>query len=263
MLTAACMAALVAGCGGGGDEGERGAPAPKGTPARSSELDAAAKATKAIRSYRATVKMRSDVAGAAQRFDGVVISAVDARSGRIFGRFAEAGARETQLEAITQGATQWVRSGQLTRQLPDGKRWLRVEGDASTPSTLTPVEFVTFLRDSGSARELGEEDVRGEPTTHVTGELDSKAIARTSGVAAQQRLQRVVGAGDFRATVDLWIGEDDRPRRMQLTMRPPKPTTGMLRSTLEVLGYDVDLRNAAPPPARETVTPAELGAPGG
>ncbi|HEY8523959.1 MAG TPA: LppX_LprAFG lipoprotein [Acidimicrobiales bacterium] len=111
----------------------------------------------------------------------------------------------------------------------DGRRWVRfgaedvgVEGSpfAAITRLANPEGILALLgAATGDVETVGEDEVRGEPATHVQTTIDL-AAARDQGPDGEwPMLDALAGEGDSRidtVPVDLWIGEDGLLRRFRV-----------------------------------------------
>jgi hypothetical protein len=237
--------ALIAGCGeeeGGGDGG--------GGDVRSA-LAAAAEKSKDIKTFSQTFTMESDLGGATFSFDGEGTSTADNQRGTMKGTM-EVGGQTIEFEGILDGTFMYLKGEGLGA--PAGK-WIKTE-DPPT-STMSPTEFVNFLKDADGVEEVGTEDVNGEQTTNYRGPLDLDKLAEKSGPAIIQQLKNNPEVGKLDITVDLWVREDGLPARFGLEITAPGEAEGSMKVSSDITDYDVPV-NADPPPASDVIE-----APGG
>ncbi|QFQ99767.1 LppX_LprAFG lipoprotein [Streptomyces phaeolivaceus] len=137
-----------------------------------------------------------------------------------------------------------------------GKRWIRYAyGDmdemiGGAPgvyvrdhfASVTPNQSVRLLLASGDVERVGEEDVRGERTTHYAGTVRAESA------------EQLKAAGITTADIDLWIDDDHL-----LVKKVEKADTanGTVRSTVHYSDYGVDV-STEEPPAAETVDHKDL-----
>jgi hypothetical protein len=208
-------------------------------------LDAAARKTTAAESFKQRFTMESDIEGAVMSADGEGTFSSDSTRG-VMAATMEIEGEELTFEGITVDGVMYLKSDDIP--LPDGKTWLKTE-DPPT-STLSPSEFVIFLRDSEGVENVGTEEIRGEETTHFRGPLDLGRLARESGQAVIKRLAASPEAEQLRLTVDVWVASTGLPSRLVLEITAPGRAEGSLKITADMLDYNVEV-DASPPPARE------------
>jgi hypothetical protein len=242
LLILLSLFALVAGgCGsddgGGGEEDDPLA-----------ALDAAAKKTKAAESNRQEFTMESDIGGAELSMEGEGTFSADSTRGHMtFDMETPQG--DGSFEAIVVDGVMYIKGDQI--QLPGGKEWLKQQDPPS--NTMSPSEFVTFLRDSGNVENKGTEEIRGEETTHFAGPLDLQKLAEESGSDIVEQLKSTPGAEDMEMNIDIWVGPDGLPARMILDVSAPEQAEGSMKVTSDILEYNVDVEAEAPP-ASEVAT---------
>jgi hypothetical protein len=226
---------IAAGCGSG--EGE-----PLVT------LDAAAKKTQASESNRQEFSMVSDIEGNELSMTGEGTFSADATRGRMTFEM-DADENQGSFEAIADGRYTYLKSDQLP--LPAGKEWLKTTDAPS--STLSPREFVDFLRGSGEVDNEGTEEIRGEQTTHYRGSVNLRELAEASRSELLRRLNQAPDVDALDTTIDIWVREDGLPSRLALEVRPPQDeASGSVKVTTDILEYDVEV-DAEPPPASKVV----------
>ncbi|MDX2759286.1 hypothetical protein [Streptomyces europaeiscabiei] len=153
-----------------------------------------------------------------------------------------------------------------------GKRWIRyayedldeMVGGAFGAyarehfKSVTPNQSVRLLLASGDVEEVGEEDVRGERTTHYAGTVNVADIQERNahlGEGARAELEEQLKAsGITTADIDLWINDDDL-----LVKKVEKADTanGVVNSTVHYSDYGIDVSTEEPPTA-ETVDYKDL-----
>lgn len=158
-----------------------------------------------------------------------------------------------------------------------GKEWVRVDlrqaaqAGGVDPTGLAgvgsndPSAFVALLRGAGDdLRRVGEESLRGEPTTHFRGSFDLQKALEAAPAAAKPALRKVVDqlAVD-RIPMDVWIDGEGRLRKLVQTVRvgggsagsSTTSTTGPKASpsatvTVELFDFGVAVEVAEPPADR-------------
>ena len=162
------------------------------------------------------------------------------------------GSSETfQLNMVTEGTMAYMSSPHFG-SLPDGKDWMGFDlgfaleqGEESlvpgNPDAKGELELLEGVSDD--IRELGEEDVRGVPTTHYSG---------TIPVAEQTKHMRDLGAdetaGRFEreaspAEVEVWIDAKGLVRRMRMVQMSPQLEDGGITTMdmrMDFLDFGID-----------------------
>lgn len=246
------IAALVAaGCGGGGES--------SGKPAAAALLAAAVKSTEETESNLSEVTMRSTLAGQEMTMDARAVSAADQTRFSLTARYSEAGGEPQRMVMRSIGETAYMRGEIIEGALPRGKRWARITDEDLAAPTMTPSEFLGFLRDNDDVEEVGREEVRGRPAVHIRGPVDVRRFIEESPDSPfAERLRRNPALEDLDMDVDVWVTEDDdRIARMGLVMTVDG-TEGELRMDADILEYDVPL-DFGKPPADQVVDLGDLG----
>jgi hypothetical protein len=254
LLPALSLLLLAAGCGGD-DGGGGGGASPAGGPA--ALVAAAIKAGEDTESYRMTLDMKSDVDNEVFSMRGTALSAADSSRGWFKGRFEQDG-ESFAMEFIAIDDDQYIRGGPFDEMLPKGKEWVHMN-DPTAVRTMTPSEFLAFLRESPEIAEVGREDVRGEPSIHLRGPVDIMELAEKTDSKAAEQFSKIPKAEEMEMLIDIWVAEsDDRMNRMKLEMSHPD-AEGTLRISGDIVEYDVSLDRAQEPPGDEVAEASELG----
>ena len=134
-------------------------------------------------------------------------------------------------QVITDHAVVYTHSPQLSQLLGAGRDWVKIDAaevgkaagidvSALTQPGQDPTQAVRQLTAvSGEVKTIGREDVRGVATTHYRATVDLRrspdlvpAADRAAARAAIDRLIEMTGGSPV--PVDVWIGADDRVRRL-------------------------------------------------
>ncbi|MFF6781896.1 hypothetical protein [Streptomyces sp. NPDC012510] len=153
-----------------------------------------------------------------------------------------------------------------------GKRWIRyayedmdeVIGGASGAymtehlRSVTPNHSVRLLLASGDVERVGEEQVRGEPTTHYAGTVDVDDLRkRNANLGEETRAgleEQLKASGVTAAAIDIWINDDDL---MVKKVERGDTANGALESTAYYSDHGLDVTTEEPP-AAETVDYEDL-----
>lgn len=159
------------------------------------------------------------------------------------------------IEFIQSGSTFFLAAAALGLPLPSDAGWLRLDLDAlGEQSGIAPPGFEAFgegadpttaleaLRGTtGELETIGEEEVRGVDTTHYRTMIsrDAAAAAAETDPDAQQRLEDSALPETY--PVDVWLGDDGLPRRIQFAPSAESGGTETDRFTLEFYDYGEDV----------------------
>jgi|ERR1700726_794057 len=176
----------------------------------------------------------------------------------------------TSIEEIFKGTDIYIGSS-IFRKLPGGARWMKLDlarfGAAAgiNPTQLlggqsNPAQFLEYLEGSGgSVQTIGQDRVRGVPTTHYRGSIDlKKAAAALTQHAGNSSLRGsfekdIAKLGLTSMPVDVWIDSHRLVRRMQFSMSvAPGGQRASITMTLEFFDFGATPAVTAPP-ASETL----------
>jgi hypothetical protein len=186
---------------------------------------------------------------------------------------------ETEISMVFDGTVIWMRFPMLTEAMGPrgvGKEWVRVDtSDAATQMGIDvsqlqqmggndPRQQLAYLTGvSDDVEEVGEEEVRGETTTHYRGTVTVDAV-----IEHLEEEDALVDPERFRETAeqwgideiafDVWIDDEGRARRMVQTIpAPPEAGGGDVEIVVELYDFGTDV-DVAIPPAEATIDVTEL-----
>jgi hypothetical protein len=162
------------------------------------------------------------------------------------------------LQLVTDGSDAYLKIGALASIFgaTSDKSWVKLTGDgssdASKGSTVADgTEILKLLGQAGDVTTVGTEAVRGVDTTHYRGTLDVAAALGQLGAderaQVQDRLGQVgIDPKAINFPVDVWIGQDDLVRRVQVGIDGSQFSganlpTGGVDATVTVELYDFDV----------------------
>ena len=249
---------LVAGCGGGG----------------ALSFDPAASAANTSKAGSAKVIFATSVAGAGKPlhmnglgsvdFDSKAASMTFAVGDLLRGSGVPVSPGE-QWTILTQGLVVYMHAPTLSRQLPGGKPWLKLDvaqlaksrnanlGQFRELTQNDPTQMLAYLKaTSGNIEKVGIEDVRGVSTTHYRAKVDLAKVAdqapanvrkayRTSIVALEDSL------GTDKLPVDVWIDKDNLVRRFSEHLKVPG--SGNIDFSVDFYDFGTPVTITTPPPS--------------
>ncbi|HEX8105408.1 MAG TPA: hypothetical protein VF533_22530 [Solirubrobacteraceae bacterium] len=219
----------LAGCGSDDDGGKPGDP--------EALLGRAFTATDKARSYRARMDIDAAFGGQTVAVNGTVLASSDQRRALLKGKYSDGGSPQEMI-VMTVNGRNFAGGEYIESALPPGKRWALVNDQG--PSMVSISDFVELLQESDDAKFVGEEDVRGEPTTRVSAPVDVQKLAERSDSKFADEFARA-GGDKLAMTMEVWVAkDDDRISRMNIDMKE-KGGPGRLGAFIEMLDYDVDL----------------------
>ncbi|HKA03772.1 MAG TPA: LppX_LprAFG lipoprotein [Acidimicrobiales bacterium] len=159
------------------------------------------------------------------------------------------------LQVVTDGSNAYLKIGALASIFgaTSNKSWVKLTGDgtanASKGSAVADgTDILKILGQAGDVTTVGTEAVRGVETTHYRGTLDVSAALGQLGADERAEVQdRLAQLGiDPKAInfpVDVWIGQDDLVRRVQVGLdgsqfEGANVPTGGLDATVTLELYD-------------------------
>lgn len=165
---------------------------------------------------------------------------------------------------------------QLAKQVPAGKKWLKIDYAAIAKDrnvdvtalqrnfqTGDPAAVLGFLRGVGSVTEAGTETIRGTKTTHYKATVDFDQVVAKAEASARNDVKKLVESiGIKRMPIEVWIAADGLLRRLQFTMDLSKlnktGVSGDLGLKMELYEFGVDVSDVVAPPAGEVVDIQQL-----
>lgn len=151
-------------------------------------------------------------------------------------------------------------SKQQRAQVPGKKPWVKYDlqkintslyGDRAkamldNPPT-DPGGMLTYLRGVTTAQESGNAEIRGAKTTHYKAKVDLKKAGKGQGPQVQQSLQQLgQQLGKRPLSLQVWLDEQDRVRRLKATLPASQPGAGGLVLTEEFYDYGQSVEVEAP-----------------
>ena len=164
-----------------------------------------------------------------------------------------------------------VNMGDAFAQQSGGKHWISYDyadmaklagasGEAvkQQMQNATPSQGVESLLASGDVKKVGEEDVRGVPTTHYSGTVDvAKLTEKSSALDAKQLAElkkQLADTGITTEQVDIWVDKNDL---LVKKSESGQMKTGEFNSTVFYSDYGSKI-SVEKPPAGDTLKFADL-----
>ena len=202
------------------------------------------------------------------RGSGVVDSA--ARKGRLSFRMElPGGLGDTKVEQIIDGLVIYMKMDQLSRLIPGGKEWLKIDLAKAAKSqglnleqlmqlgsgSTDPAAVLDYLKGAGSAKRVGNEKVNGVQTTRYDVQVDLRKASKEAGSKQVTRSveQLIKMTGTSKIPVQVWIGEDGLVRRERLDFKlRQQGQAGRVAMTIDFLKFGVEVKAGAPPASQTT-----------
>jgi predicted small lipoprotein YifL len=222
VLLAAVLA--VAGCGGGG----------------AFSFDPAASAANTSKAGSAKLVFDTSIAGGGKTLHMNGIGTVDFGAkaasmtfnvGDLLSGSGVPVAANEQWTVVTQGLVVYMHAPTLSRQLPGGKPWLKLDirqlaksrnanlGQFRELTQNDPTQMLAYLKaTSGKIQKVGTEDIRGVATTHYRAKVDLAKVAQQAPANVRKAFRTSIIAledslGTDKLPVDVWIDKDNLVRR--------------------------------------------------
>ena len=160
----------------------------------------------------------------------------------------------------------------IAAQMPGGKSWISMDlqevGEQEgldfnalmQSGSSDPTQTLHYLRGaSGDIETVGEEEIRGTPTTHYKATIDYDKVAEQAPADVREGMERNVELikewlGDDTAPIDVWIDEEGFARRMKTSAEyAAGPAAGTQMSmTMDLFDFGVEADIEIPPPSEVT-----------
>lgn len=138
---------------------------------------------------------------------------------------------ESLIKTVIDGENAYVNLGSLgTPYGVDSSKWIQTTLDqvnatvggvsgSSSPSATNPASFTDLFRGVDADSDIsveGEEEVRGEPTTHIIANANVAAAVAAAPEEQREQIQTQYGALGDEVPLHVWLGEDDTVRRLEI-----------------------------------------------
>jgi hypothetical protein len=173
----------------------------------------------------------SPAQSAPQTMTGQVVFDAEGRSRMVITMPQSSEDDPVKMEAVMDGTVMYMRSSQF-RPLPDGSEWMALDLTLGELDTTLPAgvdaqgELALLERATGKVQKLGEEDVRGVPTTHYRGTVGVSENAELLREEGGEELASYLEREGSPVRVEAWIGADGLIRRMRIVQSQPSEQDG-------------------------------------
>jgi hypothetical protein len=244
----AAVAAVTAGCGGGGS-------------ALAFDPVAAA-ATKSQHAGAAHIRFALAVDGLQGRSVKVSgVGAIDGTSGELTMTPSTAPNSSVKEVFLKEGGdfVIYLRAGFLAARIPDGKHWAKLDlstlgksagvdlGQVLSGSQLQPTDLLSMLKTEGAeVRKVGPAEIDGAKTTHYHVTVDTAKARKARGL--ESPTISVIAAAIPSIPEDVWIGKDGLVRRIRVALgleRSGRPVR--MAIAMDLFDYGANVTIAAPP----------------
>ena len=225
----------------------------------------AATKTRSAGSVEIAMSGKASAAGQEIPLQGEGVFDLKAQRGHFTMTTSVPGQDGVKIEEIVDGLVLYMHSDALTKGLPAGKKWLKLDlkaaagkqgVDIAQLQSLSgggdPTQFLSYLAKAGDVHKVGTEDVNGTSTTHYRATIDFDKLAGSAGTAAGSVRQLEQVSGLKKLPTDIWIDDNQRVRRqtVAIDVKQPLPINFSLQIDYKRFGVPVDVQA---PPAGETV----------
>lgn len=296
LVAAAVLALLASGAAGCG--GSESVPALSGQPIALEELSKSAATSAGATSGRFAFDMRVGFPGAGEpmSFSGegafdkpserasfaVDMSAFAQLLGGFFSAFAGPNADDMpdfddpsawKIEVVRDGKVSYVHVPAVSKQLPEGKSWVRSDGKSVKVggfefgelegfASSDPRQLLGLLESVGGEVEtVGVEELRGTETTHYRATIDPVEYLKTATPDERTKLGPLaeqLQSGSGEVPVDVWLDGDGLVRKIALETSPEeRGQVGSASVSFELWDYGEDVEIGLPP-ADEVVDSSAL-----
>jgi hypothetical protein len=283
-LLAGFLALVAAGCGGSSES----TPVVSGQPIVLEELSRSANASAEATSGRFAFDMELAFPGADEPLSFSGEGAFDRESERasfavdmslfaqllagFLGAFGNATSDDApdfddpgawQIEVIQDGAVSYVRFPAASEKLPEGKTWIRSDGEGVKVggfefseveefAASDPRDFLGMLEAVGGEIEtVGAEELRGAETTHYRATIDPAEYAKTASPEELSKLGPLADtlqAGAEVVPVDIWLDADGLVRKVAVEVSAEdQGQVGSASMSFELWDYGEDVQIDLPP----------------
>lgn len=196
------------------------------------------------------------------------------------------GSSRLRLVELISGTDAYIRlPAVLTRRLPSGKPWLKINlaqvaanggvpglgSLINNPTSNDPSQLLQYLRaTSGSVTKVGTSSVRGIPTTVYRATINLDRVPGALPAADRAKAQQAIAAIErvahvHQIPVTVWIDSHNLVRRLQtsLTESLSNGQSGSVRITADILDYGPQAPPVLPPPSQVTDITGSVGSAGG
>jgi hypothetical protein len=184
-----------------------------------------------------------------------------------------------KMDEIIDRFTVWMRWPPLTEKLGGGKQWMKMDlqklGEkqgfdfsALAGAQGDPTSQLDQLRAiSGDVEVLGNEDVRGEATTHYRATIDLRRYPEVARADDRERVRKSVErlielSGQSKIPSEIWVSHGShRIVRSRFVSEYKVPQGGgkmHMDITMELYDFGVRVTGIDPPPAEDVVDAADL-----
>jgi hypothetical protein len=181
---------------------------------------------------------------------------------------AKLGTSSLEMNELFKSGSVYVGSPLFAGKLPGGARWLRLDlrrvggalgldPSAAMSGGADPSQFLQYLKASGGITPVGQESLRGAPTTHYTGNLDLEKVAAaqpgSDSAQVHAAFQKVIAQlGAKTIPVEVWVDRQDLVRKVAIALHM-HPQGQAIDAQVQAEYFGFGPTSSVTPPARSEV----------
>ncbi len=260
ILLALVLALAASACGGSEPTAEQ---------APQAAIVLAAAKTNEAGTYKADITGKTEVAGQSVDMSGTGAFDSAKKQGQMSYTMTLAG-QDIDMDMVLDFPIFYMHLPPEIGPLPGSKTWVKMDfeklgreqgidlGQLMQAGQSDPSQGLDYLRGVSDVQAVGDEDVRGVPTTHYTGVVDLQALGAKDPELKKQLDQLVEQSGISSVPVEVWIDDEGFVRRMKQTFEGNGPGLQMnMTMTTELYDFGTDV-SIDKPPADQVVDFAQL-----
>jgi hypothetical protein len=219
----------------------------------------AASKTNGAGTYKADIAAKMELAGQSMDMSGTGAFDAEKKQGQVSYTMNLAG-QDIDMEMVFAFPVIYMHFPAEMGPLPGGKTWVKMDlekfgrqagldfGELMQAGQSDPSQGLDYLRGVTDVQAVGDEDVRGVPTTHYTGVVDLRSLGAENPELKAQLDQLVERSGISRVPVEVWIDDNGFVRRMKQTLEGQSSGLQMnMTMTTDLYDFGTDVSVEAPP----------------
>lgn len=229
----------------------------------------AASKTNEAGTYKADIAGTMEVAGQSVDMSGTGAFDNAKKQGQMSYTMTLAG-QDIDMDMVFDWPVFYMRFPPALGPLPGGKSWVEMDfekvgqeqgidlGQLMQAGQSDPSQGLDYLRGVSDVQAVGDEDIRGVPTTHYTGVVDLQALGGKDPELKKQLDQLVERSGIESVPVEVWVDDEGFVRRMKQTLEGNGSGLQMnMTMTTDLYDFGTDV-SVEKPPADQVVDVAQL-----
>ncbi len=262
------LAVAVTGCGSSGSTQGKGPAGTSGKVDAFTLVAATADKTAAEKNAKLAFDLTIETAGKTVSLTGDGVTDLANNGFELSMKFPAGSGLSGTIEEVFTGGILYLHLPSALQAQSGGKPWVSIDPKKITGSSNLdsynedPTSFLKTLKSvsKGGVTKVGDEDIRGVPTTHYRATADLEKAAKLRGVQPQAIAQYKKLLGDANLPEDVYVDDQGRARRVSVTIKPATGTiaaSALKSETVNVDFFDfgkADTSLIKAPPAGEVGT---------